>query len=78
MQELLRTNDIVYISFARAALRSAGIESFVLDETQSVMDGSNGVIPRRVMVSDAHLVDAQEILRVLAKEIDGEGEGEGG
>lgn len=72
MQELLRTNDIVYISFARAALSSAGIESFVLDEAQSAMDGSIGAIPRRVVVGDEHFEDALEILRVLAQEVEGQ------
>lgn len=70
MQELLRSNDIVYISFARAALASAGIDSFVLDETQSAMDGSIGAIPRRVVVGDTHFEDAREILRALAQDIE--------
>lgn len=70
MQELLRTNDIVYISFAQAALRSAGIESFLLDEAQSSMDGSIGAIPRRVLVGQAQFDEAQEVLRVLAQDIE--------
>lgn len=70
MQELLRTNDIVYISFAQAMLRTAGIESYLLDEAQSSMDGSIGAIPRRVLVAQAQFEEAKEILRVLAQEIE--------
>lgn len=72
MRELLRTNDIVYISFARAALRSAGIDCAVLDEMQSVMDGSIGAIPRRVLVMDDDLATAQDVLRALTQDIEQE------
>lgn len=70
MRELLRTNDIVYISFVRAALRAAGIESYVLDEAQSAMDGSIGAIPRRVLVIAAQFSEAQEILLALKQDLE--------
>lgn len=75
MQELIRTNDIVYISFAQAMLRAAGIPSFLLDETQSSMDGSIGAIPRRVLVGQAQFEEAKEILQALAQEIEEAGDG---
>lgn len=51
MRELLRTNDPVLISFVEALLRGEGIEPIVLDTNMSVLDGSLGILPRRLMVS---------------------------
>lgn len=50
MREVLRTNDPVALSFAVVLLRDCGIEAVVLDEHSSVMEGSIGAIPRRLMV----------------------------
>jgi len=57
LEELLRTNDVVLISFIEALLRDAGIEHVVLDQNMSVVEGSLGVLPRRVLV-DGDQVDA--------------------
>ena len=51
MKELLRTNDIVRLSWAQAQLRDAGIDSIVLDQHTSLVEGSIGAIPRRLMVA---------------------------
>ena len=51
MRELLRTNDLVLLSWAAATMRSAGIEPFVLDGHASVMEGSIGALQRRLMVA---------------------------
>ncbi len=66
MIELLRTNDLVQLSFLDAVLRDAGIEPIVLDQHMSVLEGSAGAIPRRLMVADE---DADAARRVL-KEVD--------
>jgi len=65
MQELMRTNDAVVLSFVESLMRDAGIGCLVADQNMSVMDGSLGILPRRVLVAedDAHaarrlLVDA--------------------
>lgn len=52
MKELLRTNDLVFLSWADAMLRAEGIESFVLDGHTSVLEGSTWAIRRRMMVVD--------------------------
>jgi hypothetical protein len=52
MKELLRTNDVVRLSWAQALLRDAGIESVVLDQHTSLVEGSIGAIPRRLMVAE--------------------------
>jgi len=51
MKELLRTNDAVRLSFLQSLLKDSGIESLVLDHHTSLVEGSIGAIPRRLMVS---------------------------
>jgi hypothetical protein len=62
MIEIMRTNDAVVISFAQALLRDAGIECLVADQNMSVLDGSIGILPRRILVTDD---DAEAARRVL-------------
>ena len=62
MTELLRTNDAVLISAVEALLGGAGIECMVADRNMSVLEGSIGVLPRRVLVADD---DAPRARRVL-------------
>lgn len=62
MKELLRTNDIVFISWLQAVLRAEGIEPFVLDSHTSILEGSAGAIPRRVMVIDEDFEPARKLL----------------
>ena len=50
MKELLRTNDAVRLSWLQALLAAAGIEAVVLDTHTSIIEGSIGAIPRRLMV----------------------------
>lgn len=52
MKELLRTNNPVYLSFAQALLADEGIEAIVFDAHMSVLEGSIGALPRRLMVAD--------------------------
>lgn len=67
MIELLRTNDLVKLSFLDAVLRDGGIESIVLDQHMSVLEGSAGAIPRRLMVSDEDADAARRILREVGE-----------
>ena len=62
MRELIRTNDAVLISAVQALLDGAGIKYVVLDQHMSVLEGSLGVLPRRVLVADEHLASARRIL----------------
>ncbi|MBT4871884.1 MAG: DUF2007 domain-containing protein [Marinovum sp.] len=63
MKELLRTNDITVIAYARAVLDNAGIESFELDVNTSVLEGSLGILPRRLMVIDLNWVEASSLMQ---------------
>ncbi len=62
MKELIRTNDAVIISFVESLMRDAGIGCFVADQNMSVLDGSIGVLPRRVMIAEDDVEAAQRIL----------------
>lgn len=62
MIELIRTNDPVLISFVEALMRDAGIECLVADQNMSVLDGSIGVLPRRIMVAEDDEGEARKIL----------------
>ena len=63
MKELLRSNDAVVISFVDALLNESGIGHSIADEHMSILDGSIGALPRRVLVSEDDLAPAQRILR---------------
>ena len=63
MTELARTNDPVHLSWLLAVLGEAGIQATVLDSHTSIVEGSIGAIPRRVMVDDAHAFRARAALR---------------
>jgi hypothetical protein len=62
MIELVRTNDAVLISFIEALMRDAGIACFVADQNMSVLDGSIGILPRRIMVDADEIAKARSIL----------------
>ncbi|OSQ51101.1 putative signal transducing protein [Marivita geojedonensis] len=63
MEELLRTNDITLIPLARAVLEDEGIDSFELDVNMSILEGSIGILPRRLMVRSDEIDDARRVLR---------------
>ena len=63
LKELLRSNDTVLLSFVTAFLRSHEIEAVMLDFHTSVLEGSIGAIPRRLMVDDEDFERAQALMR---------------
>jgi hypothetical protein len=62
MKELLRTNDLVLLSWAEATLAGAGIATVVFDQYVSAIEGSAGPVARRIMVDDDDLHRAQWII----------------
>jgi Putative prokaryotic signal transducing protein len=62
MTELLRTNDLVRLSFLTALLRDGGIEAVVLDGHMSLAEGSISAIPRRLAVPAGDFERARRIL----------------
>lgn len=63
MREVVKSNDPVRLSFLMVLLRDAGIETILLDQHASIMDGSIGAIPRRIMVGDADYSRARRVLQ---------------
>jgi hypothetical protein len=62
MKELLRTNDVVYLSYVRHILNEAEIGFVVLDEYVSAVEGSINAIPRRVMVDESDIELARKLI----------------
>ncbi|MGN6582879.1 MAG: putative signal transducing protein [Rhizobiaceae bacterium] len=62
MIELIRTNDPVLISYVEALMRDAGIACFVADQNMSIIEGSLGILPKRVMVDGNAVERARRIL----------------
>ena len=63
MRELLRTTDPTVIAFATALLRGEGIDCFPLDDNMSILEGSLGVLPRRLMVRERNLDEARVVMQ---------------
>ena len=63
MIELMRSNDPVLISFVGSLLKDAEIEHFIADEHMSILDGSIGALPRRVMIDEEQVDQARRLLR---------------
>lgn len=63
MREVLRTTDLVRLSWLRALLAESRIEAIVLDNHTSVLEGSINAIPRRLMVVDEDFDHAIRLLR---------------
>jgi hypothetical protein len=62
MKELIRTNDAVLISFVSSLLAESDVDYMVADTNMSVMEGSLGILPRRILVADDQMDKAQRIL----------------
>lgn len=62
MEELLSTNNLVTISVVESLLNGAEIEFIVLDQNMSILEGSIGIIPRRIMVGSDRISAARRLL----------------
>jgi len=62
MKELLRSNDPVLLSYVSTLLEEGDIGFIVLDTNMSVLEGSIGALPRRVLVESERLGQARNIL----------------
>jgi hypothetical protein len=62
VRELIRTTDAVLISAVEALLTSARIRHFIADQNMSVLEGSIGVFPRRILVSEEEITMARRLL----------------
>jgi tRNA1(Val) A37 N6-methylase TrmN6 len=62
LRELVRTNDTVLVSAIQALLNAAEIPHLLLDQNMSVLEGSIGILPRRILVHDEHQESARKLL----------------
>jgi hypothetical protein len=62
MHELIRANDPVLLSYAESLLKDAGIHCFIADQGMSILEGSLGMLPRRLLVNDDEADRARRIL----------------
>ena len=62
MRELVRTNDMVLVSAVGALLDGANIHHLVLDQNMSVIEGSIGILPRRILVHEDDHLKARQLL----------------
>jgi hypothetical protein len=62
VRELVRTNDVVLVSAIGSLLDGANIHHLVLDQNMSILEGSVGVIPRRILVHDDDHREARQVL----------------
>ena len=63
MIAILKTVNPATLNFAQAVLKEADIPFFVMDQNVSIIEGSIGIIPRRVMVVDDDAEEARQALR---------------
>jgi hypothetical protein len=61
-RELIRANDAVLVSAVQALLDAARIPHLVLDQNMSVLEGSLGILPRRILVNECCVDDARQLL----------------
>ena len=63
LRELIRANDAVLVSAVGALLDGAGIKYLVLDQNMSVIEGSLGILPRRILVGDDDALQARRLMK---------------
>jgi tRNA1(Val) A37 N6-methylase TrmN6 len=63
LRELVRTNNAVLITAIEALLKGADIPHLVLDRHMSVLEGSLGILPRRILVDEEHQEMARQLLQ---------------
>ena len=63
MKELLRTTDPTLMAFAQMLLRGEDIACFEFDVNTSIIEGSIGILQRRLMVADRDHFVATAVMR---------------
>jgi hypothetical protein len=63
MREMLRSNDAVVLSYAESVLQEQGINCLLADQHISVIEGSIGAFPRRLLVKEEDWSAARRALR---------------
>ena len=69
MKAVLKTTDPVAISWLVAELAARGVDAVVLDSHASIVEGSLGILPRRVMVADEDYHEARRLLETARQDL---------
>lgn len=71
MRTLIKTTDPLLVSHVTSLLGDAGLAALVFDTNASVVEGSIGILPRRIMVADEDWQAARRLMREagLAEEL---------
>lgn len=62
MHEIIRSNDAVLLSFAESLMKDAGIPCMIADQAMSILEGSLGMLPRRLLIESGRADEARRIL----------------
>ncbi|MBX9684670.1 MAG: DUF2007 domain-containing protein [Hyphomicrobium sp.] len=62
MRDLMVTNDPVLLSFVEVLLKGESIDTVVLDQNMSIVEGSIGIFPRRLSVLDEDWCAAARVM----------------
>ena len=62
MQILIRSNDIIYLTWVKSILSHNNIEFIVLDESMASTEGNISAIPVRILVGDNDLKKAKYLI----------------
>jgi hypothetical protein len=62
MQILIRSNDIIYLTWVKSILSHNNIEFIVLDESMASTEGNISAIPVRILVDDNDLKKATYLI----------------
>jgi hypothetical protein len=71
MTELIRSNDLVHLSWAQHVLTEAGIPFLLADLHTSSIEGGICALPRRLLVPDEQVMHAQRALSEARSLLDG-------
>lgn len=63
MEELLRTNDPVVISALTSLFKQDDIAFFVADTHMSALEGSIGILPRRLLIEKDKMIQAKRLTK---------------
>lgn len=74
MIELVRSNDPVELSWVQSVLADEGIDCLIFDFHASILDGSIGALPRRLMVTPDDESRARYILEIARRDLPGNNE----
>lgn len=72
MKELIRSNDLVLLSYIEALLKEAAIPHEMADEHMSAVVGSIDASPRRILIADEDWPRAREIVEAAQSDRGGD------